>query len=473
MDTNHGLDRSRLWTAVVVLIAAPVLLTLCSILWNTPYPLSEGVGLLEDVVDPVAFRMRFFDPGVTYYRPLFHLSLFTAWHASPSLDVFVSSVRLFHIVPVIVLVVLLIALMRPARATDAAAATLALAVLFGSPGFKDNLEIPLTYTIVGMVIALAVWRLLERAARPWHGLAIVALTLIAIGFKEQGLVMVPVIVLAWWMGAPGVGRGTALAVVAIAAAYVALRLGQGDGFATFAQDIGFGFTQLPARVATERFGSSPLWMYAYNGASTIANVLFAEPTAGVFSVTRAVLDGEAAPWHVVYLASSILTTVLMAWWAIGAVRRSMRVGWTAEARLAGALVVALAASGALSFNYSRDRLGGMAVVFYVLASFYAVRAFVDRLEHARVRMTAVAGLVLLLLAGAWQVRTIHTLEGLRRWSANSQREWITDLQERRTEFARRPVFIGLMEDLRPQGTAPGLAQQTLYPEWVLRILGPF
>ena len=37
------------------------------------------------------------------------------------------------------------------------------------------------------------------------------------------------------------------------------------------------------------------------------------------------------------------------------------------------MLVALAACGALSFDYSRDRLGGMAVPFYALAAYFALR----------------------------------------------------------------------------------------------------
>src|SRR6185503_21234407 len=98
--------------------------------------------------------------------------------------------------------------------------------LVGSPGFLDNLEIPLTYTIVGMAALMGVWILSERTQRWWHAPAIVALTILAIGFKEQGLVIVPIILVAWWTRAPGVRRGTAAAVAVIAVIYVALRLAQ-------------------------------------------------------------------------------------------------------------------------------------------------------------------------------------------------------------------------------------------------------
>lgn len=444
---------------------------LCSILWRTPYPLSEGVALLEDVADPASFR--FLEPTTAYYRPLFYLSLFTAWHASPSLDAFLATVKMFHIVPVTALVALFIAHLRPARPADAAAVLVALAVLLGSPGFLDNLEIPLAYTIVGMPCMLAVWFLLERGSRAWRGATILVLTLVAIGFKEQGLVVISVVAAAWWMGAPGVRRGTVAALVAIAVAYVALRMGRGAAWAAFEQDVGLGFRLLSARDATNRFGPFPIGIYAYNGMSTIANVLFAEPTSGVFSITHAVIRGTAAPWQILYVASSIVMTALIGWWGIRAVRQSAGRGWTPEARVAGALVVALAASGALSFNYSRDRLGGMALVFYALASFWAVRTAIGRIGQTpgAARLAAAIGLV--LLACAWAVRTVHTLEYSRRQSARTQGEWLADVPERREEFARRPVYLGIMEDLIPQGTAAGIALPSDYPECVFRILGPF
>jgi len=46
--------------------------------------------------------------------------------------------------------------------------------LVGSRGFRDNLEIPLSYTIVGMPLALLVWMLLNRTPRIWQAAVITA-----------------------------------------------------------------------------------------------------------------------------------------------------------------------------------------------------------------------------------------------------------------------------------------------------------
>jgi len=458
------------WLCAVSIIAACVAAVLASILWQTPYPLSEGVALLEDVADASSFG--FLLPLRTYYRPLYHLSLYTAWHASRSPEAFVATARLMQIAPVAILLVLFIVRLRPRTVVDAAAATLGVAVLVGSAAFLDNLEIPLTYTTVGMPLLLAAWMLTERTARPAGAWLFVALAVLAVGFKEQGLVLLPVIIAAWWTKAPGVSRTTAAWMVGIGVAYVGLRLSQSARWAPFEQDIGFGFQVLPAAEAAARFGRFPLGVYAYNAASTIANVLFAEPTAGVFSITGAMLHGSALPWQYIYLLSSGCLTGLLAWWGVRCVRRARAAGWDAESRTVVILAVALAASGALSFNYSRDRLGGMALVPYAVAAFYAVRAALVALSRAGVLRAVTVGAALLLLAASWQTRVLHTLDGARKRAADNHREWITALYQRRAEFAGRPYFERLLDELSPQGSQRPAVTPLRYPAWVRDLLGP-
>lgn len=465
---THG---GNLWTAAVVGVAAPFLIVLSLILWNTPYPLSEGVALLEDVDTRSTSELLL--PKSSYYRPLFHLTLAAAWHGAASLDAFLASVRLFHIIPTVALILLFVGFVRPRTPAEAAAALVAVAVLIGSPGLLDNLEIPLTYTIVGMAALMIVWMLAERPGRWWHAPAIVALTILAIGFKEQGLVVVPVVLVAWWAGAPGVRLGTAVAVTVLAVVYVALRLLQGGQWAPFEQDVGYGFTSIPTGEAAERFGSFLLPIYMYSGASTIANVLFAEPTAGVFSITRDISRGEVAPWQILYLASSTALTALIAWWGIASLTRAARDGWSPESRAFVAMLMALAACGVLSFNYSRDRLGGMALVLYAIGAFYAVRAAIAATAHASTARFTAGVAALVLLAGAWQIRALHTVEYERRRALNSYTEWITDLHERRLESSDQPAYSRIMEALVPQGTAPLSVRPAEYPCWVERTLGPF
>ena len=139
--------------------------------------------------------------------------------------------------------------------------------------------------------------------------------------------------------------------------------------ATFEQAIGFGFSELDPPTATARFGSFPVAVYAYTALATVANVVFSEPTSGIFSIVAAMTRGTAERWQFIHLASSVGLTVLMAFWGVAAISRARQEGWTDESRSVVALVLTLAACGALSFNYSRDRLGGMATPFYALAAY--------------------------------------------------------------------------------------------------------
>src|SRR5436190_16802734 len=158
------------WLIVAALVIAPILGAIALALWRTPLPVSEGIALLEDVTRKP--RLAFLVPDTSYYRPFFHILLSTIWNAEMSIEARVAAIRLLQIVPVVALTVLFLLHVRPRTLVDAAVAAAAMAVLLGSPGLRDNLEIPLTYTTIGMPLALAAWHLLLSRPRRWHTPAI-------------------------------------------------------------------------------------------------------------------------------------------------------------------------------------------------------------------------------------------------------------------------------------------------------------
>lgn len=460
----------RLGPTAVVAATAPLVAVLCATLWRAPVPLTETVALLEDVSErPVT---REFNPATAYYRPLFHTALSGIWHSGAALETKLATLKLLTIGPVLFLVLATIAHLRPRTALEAAAGVVAVTVLIGSGGFRDNLEIGLSYTIVGMAAALAAWILLNRQPRAWHAPAVVGLTLMAIGFKEQGLVLVPLVIVAWWTRAPGASRGLAAAAAAIGVAYLALRFAGRAAWAPFEQDIGFGFSELDRFAAAERFADFPWGIYAYNSMSTMLNVLFGEPTRGIFRIVQAFADGRVAPWHVIHFGSSAALTAAIGWWGVRALSDARRGGWSAESRLFVSMLVVLLATGALSFNYSRDRLGGMAVVFYALAAYFAVRAVATHFSAASRAGVAAAALGLVLLTAAWQARAVATLEWVRFLSSGSQSDWLVQVPERRLRFAHRPVYLRIMESMTAQGTDLSVPRPTRFPRAVREVLGP-
>ena len=185
------------WLVATALISLPLLLNLGETMWRSPYPIHETVGLLQSYAD--ASPASFFDPTkLSWYRPLYHLTWWMLRHTTGSLNSTLFWFKTIELSSVVVLLALLIWYLRPRSLLDCAAATCAGAVLVGTPGFRTNLELPLLMTLVGMPMALAVWMLLERDPRWWHAPVILVVTLVAIGFKEQGLVIAPLVVAAWW-----------------------------------------------------------------------------------------------------------------------------------------------------------------------------------------------------------------------------------------------------------------------------------
>ena len=393
------------------------------------------------------------------------------WRGTGSLEAALVLFKGIEVAAVGGLIALLIWHLYPRTAIAAGTATFAVAVLIGTPGFRDNLELPLIYTTVGMPLLLIVWMMLDRERRWWYTPVILAVTILAIGYKEQGLVIVPVVLVAWWMGAPGASRTTAAAIVVVTAVYLAIRFSTSGSWPTFAQDVGYGFTILSPDQATTRFGTFPVGMYIYNVNVTTTNILFSEPTAGVFTIVRNVRNGEVAAWEINHVISSAVLTVLIVWWGVGALRANRGTPWSPESRLFAATVIAVAASGALGFNYTRDRLGGMAAVFYAMAAYYAIRTAAERLVHASRPLLISMSVVLVLLAGAWQLRTIGTVEHARLTAFKDRREWITNLQRRRVEFVNRPPYLRILDAMIDQGTPSLVPRPTALPEWAGSIIG--
>src|SRR5262245_23092765 len=158
METGLGY-RGRFWSTAALVTAAPLLLSLCWAMWTAPYPISESVGLMElagvmpdahpaphDGVDP-ALRNIFSPTARSWYRPFFHLTWYGLWHATGSLSATLLLVRILELAAVASLILLLLWWLRPQTFIDYAAATFAVAVLLGTPGLRENLEIPMLMTL--------------------------------------------------------------------------------------------------------------------------------------------------------------------------------------------------------------------------------------------------------------------------------------------------------------------------------------
>jgi hypothetical protein len=463
-----GAARSPGIELATALLVLPLVTATGSALWWAPFPISETVGILADVQTAAH---SFFDPTVrSWYRPLYFSTWQLFWQGTGSLPAALTLFRWLEVSSVVVLIAVLLRCMRPRSWLDAGAACVAVAILTGAPAFRDNLEVPLLYTLVAMPLAAVLWNIAEAPARRWHAPAIIAIVAVAVGFKEQGLVLVAVVVMAWMAGSPGVTKWTAVATVAFALVYLGVRFSTSGTWQPFEQAVGLGFQTLSASDANARFGGAPLPIYAYNAAATLGNMLVSEPTNGEFRFIGNLLRGEAAPWQFNHVASSAALTVLLAWWSWGTLRHRRRTS-PVEARLVLILGAALAASSALGFNYARDRLGGMALVFLALAGYHAIRRAAAIAAAGSGAPAVVLAGVLGLLAVAWQVRAVGTVEYVRYATERAQREWITAPYLKRVNGTQSLTYADLFERLRAQGTASSAPVRHAYPDWLQDVLG--
>jgi hypothetical protein len=230
--------------------------------------------------------------------------------------------------------------------------------------------------------------------------------------------------------------------------------------------MGLGFSIIEAREAVARFGAFPYGMYAYNSVSTMLNVLFEEPTAGLYFITRNLRFGGIQAWEIINLGSSALLTAIIAWAGWRVLSGRARAISPNEPRAYGAMLIALLASGALSFQYSRDRLGGMAAVFYALAAYFAFLQLDTWRGVGRGVLRGIATLALAAIGVGWVVRAYGTVEWVKRTSEMNHQGWLSQLGPRRQRFADRAVYLQIMESMVPQGIDPSAPRPMNRPYWL-------
>ena len=389
------------------------------------------------------------------------------WHGASSIDAALTTIRFLHLVPIVLLVRCCSCTCVRATASTPQRQRWP-SRRSSAPGFRDNLELPFSYTIVGMPVVLAVWLLLEARASPVARPRHPALT--TDGHRIQGArpVIVPLIVAAWWLGSPGATRGMAAPATVGAIAYVALRLYIHDErLPMFEQDVGFGFTRCRRRMrrrasAHFRSGSSPTAAPARSPTCSLPN----RPTASsASSAPGKTARSSHGMWPRSRRRSADSAHRLVGRQRVAARRERPLVARRAALSL---MLVVLLATGALSFNYSRDRLGGMAVPLYAVAAFHAVRAMAARAPVARPRrsLPAVAAASCCCPRhGVAAARAPHDREHPP--ARDQHRTRMGDsFPERRAEVAHRTVYRGIMDGMLSQGTSPEAVRRTRYPRWL-------
>lgn len=356
------------------------------------------------------------------YRPLFTLGVKVAYDiVGLNLWVYQSLV----IVQLAAAVALLVWLFQPVGRARAVAAVVALSCILGLHTSRILfLFVPLNLYSGALVLLLLVVALaLEPRTRP-HDWIFFPLTFIALFGLESSLLIIPILVVLWWLAAPGVSlRGVASAVIALAA-YLAVRFSFGTSVSFVDNYVGSGLGLSAATPETLRniFEHAPWLFWLYNVTASLLTVLASEPRAGVYQFVASLLRGEVPFWQWLHVVSSVVTTCLVAI----VLTRSKLLSERDRLLCATGLVLIVFGSG-LGFLYTRDRIGLSAGVGYGMLVYVALAALLERMPPAGFRR-AITVAVVSVLAILWTTRTAESYVQLRDTAWDYRGEW-TDRYE--------------------------------------------
>lgn len=312
------------------------------------------------------------------------------------------------------------------------------------------------YAVVMAAILLAIVMALNPRTRHYDWMFGVLMLVATLGL-EFGVLVIPVLITLWWFGAPGISWRGVTAMLVAAALYLTIRFTFGDhsGDLTLWADSGFGFQNLDANALRARFGSTPWVLWIYNVVGTVLTVLFSEPRDGVYSFVESLLARDMETWQWFQVGSSVLTTLVIA----GGLVRGWP--WTERDRL---LVVAgcalLVFGSALSFVYTRDRLGLAGGIGYALLLYVASASWLERtVDHPGQRRITKA--IMTLVAVLWVVRSGETWFQLRDTAWDYHVEWT----DRFVELGGEQNPTNLMRELRTTALAKTPADVRLDPAW--------
>lgn len=397
----------------------------CDLLWM-PIQVSDSLGEILDAQQSASAWESFSDAfgSEAYLRPLRIAQIKVLFDLAGGRHYWLVY-RGFHAILLVAAIFLFVRALRVKTMVDFGAAAFGLAVLVGLQTFRGTVQeaFPINHFLEIVVLCLVTLNLAQARAGIWVDIGGVLTFAIAALTLESGLLVWVVAAAAWTAGWRGIStRGLALMTILLAC-YGYLRfvhLATGVPSLT-ERSSGYFLEVLERDEIQQRFGSSPLWFYAYNVLASLGSVLFAEPRSGVFEATAAWLRDRPLRRELLPVVTSIATTAVVAWAAISLIRQR-RLDDTSRHMLI--FLAVLIGNACLSFAYTKDDIMSVAGVFYALAASGAIREVMFR--GTRLPLAAAAGCAVLLcaLAAGWSFRAAGVHYVLRSQAIKHQIDWV-------------------------------------------------
>jgi hypothetical protein len=372
--------------------------------------------------------------------------------------------RGYHAFAAIVFVLLFVGISGPRTWVDVTALAFALAVLTGMHTFSGMFReaYPTNHFLTVSTYALATFGLARSRGGRLVDAAAVACLVIALLTLESGVLVFGVAIMAAVSGSRGISRAGLAAMALVLVGYAFFRIGYlGMHTAGFGENTtGWWATQLSPSDQIARFGANPWPFYVYNVTMSGLSVLLSQPSAGHWSVIEAWQRERLSPVFFVEIGSSLLTTALIAWYALGR-DESGRRRWRDSVVIT--FVGILGANALLSLAYAKNEIIGTAGVFYALAAYAAARAWLLRPP----RWPAGAAVALLaVVSTAWAVRDAGLHFKMRHSAFEARSEWAEELMpNERQDWPTDPRRLAVVSRLKAEAIATRVAPPAQMPDW--------
>jgi hypothetical protein len=298
--------------------------------FRIPIQVSDSAEIIE-VTDRAPSAVAAFDDGLsasrTMLRPMRQAGtkiLLDVAHAAG--DRYNLVFRGFHATAAALLIVLFTMAARPRDATDVAALGFALLVLTGLHTFTGMMReaYPINHFLLIAIYCLVAFLLARSRGGRLVDIAVCLCFVIASLTLESGLVILPMVIATYWAGLRGISRAAIVAMLALAAGYVVLRVFglHMIGNAVGERQTGFGTLMLSSGDLQARFGDRPWLLYAYTIVCSALTVPLSQPIAGQWT---AFAPWDPAAWPVFFLndiGTSLAATVVAIWYLM---RRGSRI----------------------------------------------------------------------------------------------------------------------------------------------------
>lgn len=443
---------SRTWPVIAhaygLLIAAGFSFFLAGI----PVQVSDSLGNLVTVQSlswPELMRGQFWTSA--FFRPLLLAQTKLLLDLSGSHYFF--GFRAFQVLEVFLAIWLFVRLLKVRTSGDCLAAIIAVTVLTGSHTFAGTIReaYPINnYLTVAICCLVALNVLIAERPRWYTDVLVIFSFVLAVGTIETGLIVWGSLWIGRLVGWRGVSTAAFGMATVILVAYFGFRFGvlSVGTPSLMERSSGFGFARLEPQQLNDRFGASPYPFYLYNVGSSVATVLFSEPRAGVWMITRDALAGIAEPWMWINLIASSSVTLLLVWFVASRRWWSHPSTWSHGQRLVVVAATVIVANSGISFPYTKDQIMSLGGMLFAAALFAAAAARLQLPPRATVSR-AVTGLLLCVVSATWSWRVIGLHHNLVHAAFTQRNDWAyTDLWiESHPESQRDPAVADIVNSL--------------------------